>query len=74
MNKSEVWEKALVKFSIDGYLTFTQNKEASHGDHKKKVAGYLTICLIDKKGNIFAATPASSPGELIKQIEAALKE
>ena len=75
IDKREVWEKALGKYSIDGYQTFTQNKEERHEIIKAyKVAGYPTTCLVDRKGNIFAATPASNPEGLIKQIEDALKE
>ena len=75
IDKKDVWEKALTRFNIEGYHAFTQNKEGEHDIVKSyKVAGYPTTCLIDKNGNIFAATPSSNPDEFIKQIKDALKE
>ena len=69
------WEKALEKFRIDGYHVFTQNKGENHDIIKMyKVAGYPSTCIIDKKGNMFAATPSTLPDELLKQIEEALTQ
>ncbi|WP_276486024.1 TlpA family protein disulfide reductase [Paraflavitalea pollutisoli] len=67
------WLDALTKNTIAGYHAFTEGKGSSHpiiGHYK--VAAYPTTCLIDKKGNIFLATPSTKPDELTQQIEQAL--
>ena len=75
IDNRHTWEKALEKFNIDGYHVFTQNKGENHDIVKMyKVAGYPTTCIIDKKGNMFAATPSTLPDELLKQIKEALTQ
>ncbi len=69
----ETWEASLKKHKIPGYHVFTEDKKSNHPVIKSyKVAGYPTTCLIDRNGNIFAATPSNNPEELRKQIEDAL--
>jgi len=73
VDNSEVWKKAVLKFNIPGYHAFTENKFRDHPVIKAyNVKEYPTTYLIDKKGNIFNISPSHDPGELRKEIEAAL--
>jgi cytochrome oxidase Cu insertion factor (SCO1/SenC/PrrC family) len=73
IDRREVWEKALKKYSIDGYHVFTENREGSHPIIKAyKVAGYPSTYLIDRNGKIFLANPSKNPEQLNKEIAEAL--
>lgn len=66
--------KSIKEHPMPGYHVFTQDIRAKHLIIKDyKVAAYPTTTLIDKNGRIFLATLSDIPDELIKQIEAALK-
>ncbi len=73
VDNSEVWKKALMKFNIEGYHAFTENKFRDHPVIRKyNVNEYPTTYLIDKTGGIFNINPSHNPDELRKEIEAAL--
>lgn len=74
IDDKELWKQSLKKYKIPGYHVYTENRERRHpvlSDYK--VTGYPTTFLIDKKGNIFMASPPSMPDELKARISEALK-
>ncbi|MGN6294282.1 MAG: TlpA family protein disulfide reductase [Chitinophagaceae bacterium] len=70
------WLQALSQFKIKGRHVYTQDLKDSHPIIRDyQVKGYPTLCIIDKKGNIFnASPPLGNSDAFLKQVRAALAQ
>ena len=73
VDNRETWEKALLKFNIEGFPVFTENKFRNHPILSSyNVTEYPTTYIIDKKGIIVNIAPSSNAAELKKELETIL--
>jgi len=73
IDSRDVWEKALKKFTIQGYHVYTENKFRDHPSIKSyNVTEYPTTYLIGRNGIILNVNPPHNSDKLKKEIETAL--
>ena len=73
IDSRDIWEKALKKFTIQGYHVFTENKFREHPIIESyNVTEYPTTYLIDKNGVIVNINPPHNSDELKREIEQSL--
>ena len=73
LDKKDKWLKAIKRLNIRGYHVYTQELKDEHAiitDYR--VNGYPTVCIVDKEGNFFnASPPVGNMAALLTQIEMA---
>lgn len=74
IDKKDKWLKAIKRLNIEGCHVYTQELKDGHAiisDYR--VNGYPTVCILDKRGNFFnASPPVGNMAALLTQIETAL--
>lgn len=75
IDSKETWLKAVEKLNIGGVHSYTEGKKAAHPIiNAYQVSGYPTVCILDKQGRFFnASPPVGNMIEFRNQVKIALE-
>jgi peroxiredoxin len=67
VDEKQTWRRALNKFQIDGFHTFTENKLRNHPIIELyNVSAYPSTFIIDARGKFYSVNPSKNP-EILKE-------
>jgi cytochrome oxidase Cu insertion factor (SCO1/SenC/PrrC family) len=67
VDEKQTWRRALNKFQIDGFHTFTENKLRNHPIIELyNVSAYPSTFIIDARGKFYTVNPSKNP-EILKE-------